>query len=339
MNASTLANVVLVFLWSGITAYVLLAGADFGAGLWDLLAGSATAGAAQRHRIAESIGPVWEANHVWLIFAITILFSAFPTGFAALGTALLAPFTLALMPIVVRGVAFSLRTSAAPPERIGRLLGRAFGVASVAAPLVFGASAAAVAQVSTPGRVSATPLSVPWTGLFAGLVGLLAVALCAHLAASFMTSRLAQTGQSRLADGFRLRGLQTGAALLALSLLALAGAAWQAPALWHQVTGPALPVVVIGLLAAAVSLYGLARRHYSVARAAAVLTAAAIIWGWLIAQSPRLIGTRLTIHTAAATGPALTAITIAGAVVLISVLPAFYLLYVVFAHPSPEPTQ
>jgi cytochrome bd ubiquinol oxidase subunit II len=332
----SLAALIALGLGFSLTAYAVLAGADFGAGILDL---TARTNSQQRVALARSIGPLWEANHVWLIFTITILFSAFPTGFAALGTALFAPFTLALMAIVVRAAAFSLRASAAPPPRIDRLLGRTFGAASVAAPLLFGASAAAVAQVSTPGRVSATPLSVQWTGVFAGLVGLLAVALCAHLASSFMTSRLEQTGQSRLADGFRRRGLQTGAAVLALSMLALAGAAWQAPSLWHRLTGPALPVVMSGLLAAAVSLYGLARRRYRVARAAAVVTTTAIIWGWLIAQSPRLIGTHLTIHTAAATGPALTAITIAGAVVLISVLPAFYLLYVLFAHPSPEGTR
>jgi cytochrome d ubiquinol oxidase subunit II len=319
-----------------LTVYTIFAGADFGAGILDL---TLRASPPQRGALAHTIGPLWEANHVWLIFTITILFSAFPTGFAALGTALLAPFTLALMAIVVRGVAFSLRTSAAPPARIDGPLGLAFGAASVVAPLLFGASAGALAQVSSSSRASATALSLPWTGLFAGLVGLLAVALCAHLAASFMSNRLEHTGEPRLADGFRRRGLQTGASVLVVSLLALIGAAWKAPDLWHRLTGPALPVVVIGMLAAAVSVYGLARRHYLIARAATMLTAGAVIWGWLIAQSPRVIGTHLTIHTTAATGPALTAITIASAVVLVSVLPAFYLLYRLFAHPSPEGTQ
>ena len=319
-----------------LTAYAVFAGADFGAGILDLTFGDSPQ---QRTAIARTIGPLWEANHVWLIFSITILFSAFPTGFAALGTALLAPFTLALMAIVVRGVAFSLRTSAAPPARIERLLGRAFGAASVVAPLLFGASAGALAQVSSSSGASATPSSIPWTGVFAGLVGLLAIALCAHLAASFIANRLEQTGQPRLAEVFRRRGLQTGASVIVLSLLALSGAAWKAPGLWHRLTGPALPVVVIGLLAAAVSVYGLARRRYLVARGATMLTAGAVVWGWLIAQSPHVIGARLTIHTAAATGPALTAIGIAGAVVLVSVLPAFYLLYVLFAHPSPERTE
>ena len=130
-----------------------------------------------------------------------------------------------------------------------------------------------------------------------------------------------------------------GSVLLALSLLALLTAAWKAPALWHRLSTAALPLLVIGLLATVLSLYALARRRYLLARGATMLTAGAIVWGWLIAQSPRLIGTRLTIHTAAATHAALTALAIAIAAVLIAVLPAFYLLYLLFAHPSPEITQ
>src|ERR1700726_1519399 len=124
----SLPDVMALVLGLSLTAYAIFAGADFGAGILDLASGK---GALQRAALARTIGPLWEANHVWLIFTITILFSAFPTGFAALGTALLAPFTLALMAIVVRGVALSVRTSAAPPARVERLLGRAFGAASV----------------------------------------------------------------------------------------------------------------------------------------------------------------------------------------------------------------
>ncbi len=220
----------------------------------------------------------------------------------------MAPFTLAVMAIVVRGVAFSLRTEAPDHQaRSAGLLGRAFGAGSVAAPLLFGASAAALAQVSSSTRGPATVSSLPWTGLFAGIVGLLAVALCAHLAATFVTSRLERARQAALADRFRRRGLQTGASLLALSLLSLLAAAWKAPALWHRLSTAALPLLVIGVLATVLSLYALARRRYLLARGATMLTAGAIVWGWLIAQSPRLIGARLTIHTAAATHAALTA--------------------------------
>jgi cytochrome bd ubiquinol oxidase subunit II len=320
-----------------LTAYAILAGADFGGGILDLTSGKGTE---QRRAIARTIGPLWEANHVWLIFAITILFSAFPTGFAALGTVLLAPFTLAVMAIVVRAVAFGLRTEATGHRaRSARSLGRAFGAASVAAPLLFGASAAALAQVSSSAHGAATVSSLPWTGLFAGIVGLLAVALCAHLAASSITIRLERAGQAKLAERFRRRGLQTGTFVLALSVLSLFAAARKAPALWHNLGTTALPLLVIGLLATVVSLYALARRRYLLARVATMLAAGAIVWGWLIAQSPRLIGSRLTIHAAAATPPALTALAIAGAAVLLAVLPAFYLLYALFGQPSPEVTE
>jgi cytochrome d ubiquinol oxidase subunit II len=330
----SLADLIAVGLGVALTAYAVFAGADFGAGVLDL-----TLGPQPRIALARAIGPLWEAHHVWLIFSITILFSAFPTGFAALGTVLLAPLTLALMAIVVRGVTFGLRTNAAAQTLSDRLLGRAFGIASVAAPLLFGASAAAVAQVSGSAHPTGTPLSVPWTGLFAGLSGLLAVALCAHLAASFMTNRLQHTQQTRLAECFRRRGLQTGTAVLGLSVLALLAAAWKAPSLWDRLSGAARPLLALGLIATAASLLGLARRRYLMARIATMLATGAIVWGWLVAQSPRLLGTRLTIHTAAATAPALTALLIAGAVVLIAVLPAFYLLYVLFARPSPEVTE
>ena len=320
-----------------LSGYAILAGGDFGAGVLDL---AGRRNLEERNAIARAIGPLWEANHVWLIFAITIMFSAFPTAFSALGTALLVPFTLAVMAIVVRGVAFGLRAEAnVDGARSGRLLGLVFGVASVVAPFLFGACAAALAQVSSSQRGAATVSSLPWTGLFAASVGLLAVVLCAHLAASFIANRLDRSGQPRLAERFRRRGLQTGISLLGLSVLSLLAAAWKAPALWHNLRTTALPFLAIGLLATVVSLVGLVRRRYLVARGATVLAAGAIVWGWLVAQSPRLIGTHLTIHSAAATAPALNALAIAGVAVLIAVVPAFYLLYVLFARQSPEVTE
>ena len=333
----SLAALIAIGLGFTVTAYAVLAGADFGAGILDLTAGQSSQ---QRAAIARTIGPLWEANHVWLIFAITVLFSAFPTGFAALGTALLAPFTLALMAIVVRGVAFGLRSEASGHQTPGAtLLDWAFGAGSVAAVLLFGASAGALAQVSSSARGPATVTSLPWTGLFAITVGLLAVALCAHLAATFMTHRLKRTGQPGLAQRLRRRGLHTGASVLSLSVLALVVAAWKAPALWHRLSTAALPLLVIGILATVASIYALGRRSDAFARGAATLMMAAVVWGWLIAQSPRLIGSRLTITNAAATHPALTALAIAGAAVLVAVLPAFYLLYVLFGRPSPEVTK
>jgi cytochrome d ubiquinol oxidase subunit II len=332
----SLPDLMAMILGLALTAYAVFAGADFGAGILDLLSGHS---ASERAAIARAIGPLWEANHVWLIFSITILFSAFPAAFAALGASLLAPLTLALLAIVLRGVAFGLRSGPGAHSRSQARLGRLFGAASLAAPFLFGLTAGGLAQVSSSGAAPSAVPSIPWTGLFAIIVGALAAALCAQLAASFMALTLARSDQSVLAQRFRIRGLQGGGAVLILSVLALSAAGWKAPALSHRLTTAALPIVLPGLAATVVSVYALGRRRYLVARVAGVVSGAAVIWGWIVAQSPHLIGTRLTVQTAAATPAALAAIAIAGGIVLLLVLPAMCLLFGVFGRPVPEVTE
>ena len=144
-----LPNVVLVFLWVGITAYVLLAGADFGAGFWDLLAGPARRGAAQRHRIEESIGPVWEANHVWLIFALVVVWTGFPTVFAAIASTLYIPLTAVAFGIIFRGSAFAFR-KAVSELALQRVFGAAFALSSVITPFFLGTIAGAIASGRVP---------------------------------------------------------------------------------------------------------------------------------------------------------------------------------------------
>jgi cytochrome d ubiquinol oxidase subunit II len=329
----TLQDLLGVVLGFALTAYAIFAGADFGAGVLHLVARRR---GAERAAIAAGIGPVWEANHVWLIFSITILFSAFPAAISALGTALLAPFTVALLAIVVRGAALGLRSSQEEGNPAYLRLGVLFGAASLVAPLAFGMVAGGVAQAST----GTTPSpGIPWTGLFAVVVGLLAVALCAQLASCFMTQRLARGGQHRLAESFRRWGLESGLGVLALAGLALVAASWKAPSLSHRLFTTALPLVVVGALAIVVSLVGLATRRYGIARVGSLLTGAALIWGWFVAQAPHLVGVRLTLHTAAASPSALAAIAIAAAIVVVTVLPSFYLLFTLFDRSLPEATQ
>ena len=317
-----------------LTVYATFAGADFGAGILDLLAGY---GDADREAIAATIGPVWEANHVWLIFSITILFSAFPVAFSALGTALLAPLTVALLAIVVRSAAFGLRAGPDTRTRSQLLLSRLFGIASVVAPFAFGTVAGGLAVVSSSRGLTAAPVPhIPWAGPFALLIGALATTLCAQLAASFVASAVVRSGDPRLVESFRRRGLQFGALMLSLSLVAPAVAATAAPGVWHGLIGPALPIVVVGLGAGVLWLLALWSRRYSVARGAALLNGAALLWGWFVIQDPHLIGSRLTIHSAAATHAALGAIAIAGGAILLLVLPAMYLLFAVFARPELE---
>jgi cytochrome bd ubiquinol oxidase subunit II len=320
-----------------LTAYAVFAGADFGAGILDLLAGDREA---ERAAIAATIGPVWEANHVWLIFSITILFSAFPAAFSALGTALLAPLTVALLAIVLRSVALGLRASAQGPVRSQVLLSRLFGAASLVAVFAFGTVAGGLAEASSsPPLDGAAAPRIPWTSPFALAIGALAVALCTQLAAGFVAVRLSSGGEPGLSDKFRRRGLQSGACVVLTGLAAPAIAATAAPTVWHRLIGPALPLVLVGLGSAALWLVALSRRRYLLARGASLLTGAAVLWGWFVTQAPHLIGSHLTIHSAAATHAALVSIAVAGALVLLLVLPAMYLLFAVFARPELEVTE
>jgi cytochrome d ubiquinol oxidase subunit II len=333
----SLPALIAILLGLSLTAYALFAGADFGGGILDLLAKRRDA---ERNAIAATIGPVWEANHVWLIFSITLLFSAFPAAFSALGTALLAPLTIALLAIVLRSVALGLRGSPGTTARARATLGWLFGAASLLAPFAFGAVAGALAVVSSSPRLGATRVAhIPWAGSFALVIGALAAALCAQLAASFVALGMARSGEERLAERFRVSALRCGACVLLLSLAAAAVARAAAPALWVRLIGPALPLVIVGLAAAVLALVTVWRRRYLLARVASLLTGAAVLWGWFVSQAPHLVGTRLTIHTAAATHAALVSIAIAGGLVLVLVLPAMYLLFAVFARPELEVTE
>jgi len=325
-----------------LTAYATLAGADFGAGILDLLAGDR---AADREAIAATIGPVWEANHVWLIFSITILFAAFPAAFSALGTALLGPLTIALLAVVLRGVALGLRATADPGTRARVALSRMFGAASLSAPFVFGAVAGGLAAASSApagegGRLAArAAVHIPWAGAFGLLTGALAAVLCTQLASSFVALGLARAGDRGKAEWFRLRGLQAGALTLVLSLAAPALAAAAAPRAWHGLLDHALPILIVGLGACAAFLYALWRRRYGLARAAGLLTGAALLWGWFAAQYPHLVGPRLTLDNTAATHAALAAVAVAAGAVLLLVLPAMYLLFAVSARPELEVSE
>jgi cytochrome bd ubiquinol oxidase subunit II len=317
-----------------LTAYALLAGADFGAGILDLVAGERSP---DRSVIANAIGPIWEANHVWLIFSMTILFSAFPAAFSALGTALLVPATLILLAIVLRGAAWGLRSGEDESSRAYLRFGRLFDVASLVAPLLLGAVAGGLAEISSSTAIDqgGSP-SIPWTGGFAITSGLLAVCLCVQLAATFLAAGLHRRRQLQAAERFRRRGLQSGLGLLVLGIAGLAIGASSAPTLADRLTTAALPIVVAGSAALVLSLAALARRRYAVARGATLVSGASLVWGWFIAQSPRLIGPRLTIHSSAASHTALVAVAIAIGIVLVAVLPAFALLWGMSARVPPE---
>jgi cytochrome d ubiquinol oxidase subunit II len=324
-----------LILGGSLTAYAVLAGADFGAGILDLRSDSA-----DRESIAASIGPLWEANHVWLIFSITILFSAFPRAFSAVGTGLLAPFTVALVAIVVRGVALGLRGSAGNASRSHRRLSAVFALASVLAPFALGTVAGGLARaaVTAPRHGTAAP-AIPWSGPVALTTGVLAVALCARLAAGFVTLRCARSGQAAATERFRRRAIASGVAVLSAMAIALVTIAATAPSLWHRLSGVALPIVAAGVAAELLALSAAAGRRYLIARAAGVVAAGAVLWGWFVAQAPRLIGPRLTVDAAAATHPALVAVAVSVGAVLVAVVPATVLLFSLFDRPALEVSE
>lgn len=326
MSAQLLA---LIVLWAALSAYAVLAGADFGAGAWDLLA-RGQRGLTQRAALAAAMGPVWEANHVWLIFFLTGLFTVFPLAFAVVSVALYLPLVGALVGIVLRGAAFAFR-GLLSPEHPGYLrFARVFGAASVLTPFLLGASAGALVGPTIRYRadtvITGGGLAV-WVGPLQLLCGALAVAMCAYLAAVFMTVELTRATRSELAEAFRRRALAAGTVAGALSLAGLLAASGQAPRFFGRLTDQGLPLVLAGVIAGAVSLAAVWRRRYRAARASAALAVVAVLWGWGVAQYPRLIGRDVTVSAATASHAMVVAFLIVTAAGLALLAPALWLLY------------
>ena len=270
---------------AALTAYALLGGADYGGGVWDLLATGPGAGR-QRATIARAIGPVWEANHVWLILVVTVLFTGFPPAFAWLGTHLHLPIMLALIGIVLRGSAFVFGAHGASLEEDG--WGRLFAVASTVTPVLLGILVGAITQ-GEPGR---------WLTPFSLSVGLFTLTLFAYLAAVYLTL---EAREPDVREAFRARALAAGvlAGAMALTTLFLAR---RAPHLWEGLTGSLWAIPLHGLTAAAAigTLGALWTRRYWWARSAAIVQVTLIVWGWALTQYPYLIRPQLTFDTAAA---------------------------------------
>jgi cytochrome d ubiquinol oxidase subunit II len=333
-----------------LIAYAVLGGADFGGGIWDLFA-TGPRRDAQRDAIAHAMGPVWEANHVWLIFVIVIIFSAFPRAYEALSIALFVPFHLVLLGIILRGAAFVFRAYSPQSARGAgagtgaRRWGAVFGIASVMTPVLLGmclgavSSGAIVIEVSAGGgsglgaaagdaSIAGAADTLPaWLAPVSLLIGALALALCAYLAAVFLANET--TGALR--EDFRTRALFAGTAVVVLSAAALPLVRVQAPHLWQGlIGGPATPVVLAGVAAALLSGWWLRGRRYRLARIASVAQVACLLAGWAVAQSPYIIHPGLTLADAAAPRSTLLFIlwsTPAGMAVLI---PSLWLLFRVF---------
>ncbi len=325
----TAGQALLVVLWLGLTLYALLAGADFGAGFWDLLAGGAQRGRARRELIEHVIGPVWEANHVWLIFVLVLLWTGFPPVFAAVMSTLYLPLTLAALGIIARGAAFAFRkASTALWQR--RLFGAAFAVSSVLTPFFLGTVAGAIASGRVPPGLAAGDLLGSWWNPTSVLGGVLAVGSCAYLAAAYLCADAQRLAGPQVVDGYRRRALVTGLVVGAVALGGIAILHADASALFHGLTHRALPLVIGSALAGVASLVLLALRRYLLVRLTSALAVTTVLWGWALAQYPHLLPPSTDYTFAQADRPVLVAtltVTGVGAAVL---LPSLAWLLVLF---------
>jgi cytochrome d ubiquinol oxidase subunit II len=324
-------------LWSAVIAYAVFAGADFGGGVWDLFARGPRA-EAQRRAVSRAMGPVWEANHVWLIFMITGLFTAFPATFSTLAVNLYLPFSLALAGIVFRGAAFAFRAHAAQ-ESVSRVAwGRIFGIASIVTPFVLGACAGAVASgaVRPLPTGAAVPLLQPWTTPFAFVCGGLALAICAGLAAAYMAVEEDALGERGLAEDFRARALGAGAVAGVLTAAALPLARLSAPVLWQGLSGRALPLMFVALGLAIAAAVAMLRRRYRIARATIAGEVAVILGGWAVAQAPFLVPPDLTVEGAAAPAETMSLLLVTYGLGGLFLVPSLLLLFSVFKGRNPS---
>ncbi|HEU5002375.1 MAG TPA: cytochrome d ubiquinol oxidase subunit II [Actinomycetota bacterium] len=309
-----------------LTAYAMFGGADFGAGFWDLTAGGAERGRRPRALIDHSIGPVWEANHVWLIFCLVLAWTAFPPVFAAVMRTLYVPLGLAALGIVLRGSGFafrkvSVRTSAQ------RATGATFAASSVVTPFFFGTAAGAIATGRVPLHRSAGSLEI-WFTPTCLFTGALAVVTCAYLAAVFLTAEARQRGEADLEIYFRNRSrlAAAGAGLISAGGLVVLHRA--APHLLHRLLGPGIPFVILSALTGVGVLGLLHKADPRLLRVMAALAVGSVIAGWGVAQYPYLLGNHASIASAAA--PMATLETLAGIFVVAAalVLPSLGILYV-----------
>jgi cytochrome d ubiquinol oxidase subunit II len=322
--ADTVGAILLV----GVTLYAVLGGADFGAGLWHLLAGGNQTGRGPRLVIDESITPIWEANHVWLIFALVIFWTAFPHAFAPVMTTLALPLWLAAAGIVLRGSGFAFRQEVTRLS-LQRATGATFALSSLLTPFFMGTVVGAIATGHVPANTSHASLEA-WTNPTSLLAGLLFVAACGYLAAVYLTREAARRHDQQLRTYFSRRAQASAIVSGALSVSLLIELRGSNRDLYDRLTGRALPLVIATALCAlgVLALMNSKRNGGWPPRFVAAAGVASVIWAWGVAQYPTLLpGTNLTLDNAGAPRATLVALVVVFILATVLVGPSFVLLY------------
>ena len=288
----------LVFILAGLVFYIVLAGADFGAGVWQLLAPRGKRGEAIRDLAHHSMGPVWETNHVWLIFVLTVTWTAYPTFLASVASTLGVALFIAAVGIIARGASYALRAGARPTEM--RRIDSVLGVASLITPFVLGAAAGGIASERIPVGNAAGHLFSSWLNPTSLLIGVLSVAFAAYLAAVYLAADAERHGEPELVEAFRHRALGSGAAAGGLAIAGLVVIHGDAPRLYTGLLhGAALAAVILSVLSGMVIVGLVFARRFELARYGVAVPIAAVVAGWAFARYPTLLP-GLTVHQAAA---------------------------------------
>jgi cytochrome d ubiquinol oxidase subunit II len=322
-----MSTTIAIVLLLAVTAYVIFGGADFGAGLWDLVAGGPQTGERPRAVIEHGIGPVWEANHVWLIFIFVITWTAFPEGFAAITLTMFVPLTLAALGIVFRGAGFAFR-KAVVRTKYKRWFGGAFALSSLLVPFCFGAIAGGIASEQIPaGGKAGDPVS-SWLNPTSIVVGVLGVILVAHLAAVYLVRVAHREGDLEMVSYFRVRALGSGLLVVVVGVIGAFILHAKASYFFDGLTSRAAPLLVLAVLAGAASLTLLWWGALRGGRLAAAVAVAALVFTGMVAQWPYMLPQTLKYSEAAAPNGTLITILVATGLAAALVLPGFALLYV-----------
>jgi cytochrome d ubiquinol oxidase subunit II len=326
-------------LFAGVVAYGVLGGADFGSGFYDATAGGSTRGAELRTMVDHSIGPVWEANHVWLVYVLVTWWTGFPLTFAAATSTLFVPFLLALLGIVLRGASFAFRKYADTLAQ-ARLFGAFFAGSSLLTPFFLGAIAGAIASGRVP-RDGNGDLWSSWLTPTSLIGGVLAVGTCAFLAGAFLTADAQRSEHTALTETLRRRTLGVGIATGIVVFAALVPLQRDAPTLSQGLEGRAAPLVVLSGLAGLGTLVLLARRRYRPARMTAVVAVGSVLLGWGVGQYPWLLVDQVTIEQGAGAETTLVGLLVAVGLAVVLVLPplAYLFWFIQASGPKQSPGE
>jgi cytochrome d ubiquinol oxidase subunit II len=315
----------MVVILVGLVLYVVLAGADFGAALWQVLAGRGPRAEAIREHAHASMAPVWEANHVWLIFVLTVMWTAYPTALASIASTLYVPLFAAGIGIIVRGAAYALRTGTSSPRQL-KAIDMASAISSLLTPFALGTVVGAVASGRVPVGNAAGDAVSSWLNPTSVAVGVLGTVASAYLAAVYLAADAMRRGEPEIAAEFRRRALAGGLVSGAVAVAGLVVLRADARGLFDALLRDGLPAVVVSALAGVATLHAVLRDRYEAARYSSALAVAAVVAGWALAQSPRLLP-GLTVEQAAAPRETLIALLVAVAAGALILFPSLALLF------------